>query len=232
MPSSLTQQIIHIVLIEGCRLVRMGLRTLLKEDIQFDIVAEADSVKTAMGMVDQVRCGEFAEPDVAIVDIGLPDGSGLDLVEQLRSQWPNTRFMILTSRESSEALMCALKLGVHAYCLKRIQTPTLSVVIKTVHQGAIWIDPIMAHHVAALFEAPAMKSSLENKESLIDYGAFSPREIEVLRLVVDGFSNTEIAEKLYISVHTAKYYVSNLLEKLSSKDRVQMAVKSVRMGLV
>jgi two-component system, NarL family, response regulator LiaR len=239
MPNAASPDALRLFVIEDCRLVRMGLQALLGQFPEMQLLGEASSCEEAREAINRFDDRLLEEcPDVLLVDIGLPDGSGLDLIQELQVRFPTFRFIVLTSHESPEELHEALAIGASAYCLKRVSTPILMDVIRAVQSGAMWVDAHMAHHVSQ-FLKPAQGESGEipltpEQEQTRDYllGELSERERDVLKYLVEGYSNVDIAKALFISVHTTKYYISNLLSKMDVADRVQLAVKAVRLGLV
>lgn len=214
---------IRVLLVEDCRLVRVGLRSVLDEAPNIVVVGEVDSGEDALSIQARV------EPHVVLVDLGLPGMDGVQTMQRMRERNGDLRFVILTSHETPDEVMQALAAGAHAYCLKNIASDRLVQVIAMVNEGATWLDPGIAAVVQELFQhspdswrfrTSALKETLTEREKCI------------LKLMVEGHSNNAIAKKLYISVHTAKFYVSNLLDKLGVSDRVQAAVKAVREGLI
>ena len=145
---------------------------------------------------------------------------------------PNIKIIILTSHDREEEVMATLGAGAKGYCLKDIDPTTLASVIKSVAQGACWLDPGIAKWALNQFPKPK-DPTLMSQGSFADSRAqLTERELEVLKLLVAGKSNTEIAKELIVSVHTAKAHVCSILQKMCVNDRVQAAVKAVKEGLV
>jgi DNA-binding NarL/FixJ family response regulator len=214
---------IRVLMVEDCRLVRVGIRAMLDETEGIEVVGEVDSGESALAMAP------VKLPDVVLIDIGLPGMSGIETIEKIKAMELGCRFVILTSHETQDEALAGMAAGASAFCLKNIPSARLAYVITTVHEGAIWLDPSvapLANRVFTQSNASASLSSTLLKEQL------SSRELMILSLLASGKSNNEIAQVLYISVHTAKFYVSNLLEKLHVTDRVQAAVKAVKEGLI
>ena len=145
---------------------------------------------------------------------------------------PDVKVIILTSHEREEEVLAALGSGAIAYCLKDIDPTALSEVIRSVAQGACWIDPNVAKLALKLFPKPENVKLLNEHEQVDPKGHLTDRETEVLKLLVKGKSNTEIAKELIVSVHTAKAHVCSILQKLCVDDRVQAAVKAIKEGIV
>lgn len=215
---------INILLVEDQKLIRVGLISLFEGDIK--ITAEAESGKEA---VEKYRTNK---PDVVLMDIGLPDISGIEAAKRILEIDNRAKIIILTSHLSEQEVLDALHAGACAYAMKDIGTDILQMVIKTVHEGAMWLDPQV---VPVLREKncgvipPRQMSRAMFKEQ---HANLTQREYEVLKLVVDGLSNNEIAQELTISEHTAKAHVCNIIQKLVVDDRTQAAVKALKEGLV
>jgi two-component system, NarL family, response regulator LiaR len=231
------ETILKLIVIEDCKLVRLGLESLLFQHDGFTLIAEASDCKEAQALLQRIETAQLPSPDIVIVDIGLPDGSGLDVMARYQAECPEASFVVLTSHESPEELKHALQLGASAYCLKRISTPVLMDVIQAVHSGALWVDAHMAHHVSGLLSSRLTEVSPSQLNASqvnvpVEMESVSERELLLLKLLVEGLSNADIARAMFISVHTVKYYISNLLTKLGARDRVQLAVRAVRLGLI
>lgn len=215
---------INILLVEDQKLIRVGLISLFEGE--FKITSEAQSGKEA---IERYKTNK---PDVVLMDIGLPDISGIEVTKRILEFDNNAKIIILTSHLSEQEVLDALHAGACAYAMKDIGTDILQMVIKTVYEGAMWLDPQV---VPVLREKncgvipPRQMSRAMFKEQ---HANLTQREYEVLKLVVDGLSNSEIAEELTISEHTAKAHVCNIIQKLVVDDRTQAAVKALKEGLV
>ena len=215
---------INILLVEDQKLIRVGLISLFEGDIK--IFSEAQNGKEA---IEKYR---MEKPDVVLMDIGLPDMSWIDATKKILEFYSNAKIVILTSHLSEQEVIDALHAGACAYAMKDISTEILEMVIKTVYEGAMWLDPQV---VPVLREKncgvipPRQMSRAMFKEK---HANLTQREYEVLKLVVDGLSNNEIAKQLTISEHTAKAHVCNIIQKLVVDDRTQVAVKALKEGLV
>lgn len=215
---------INILLVEDQKLIRVGLISLFEGDIK--ITSEAPNGKEA---IEKYR---LEKPDVVLMDIGLPDMSGIEATKKILEIDSKAKIVILTSHLSEQEVIDALHAGACAYAMKDISTDILQMVIKTVYEGAMWLDPQV---VPVLREKncgvipPRQMSRAMFKEK---HANLTQREYEVLKLVVDGLSNNEIAQQLTISEHTAKAHVCNIIQKLVVDDRTQVAVKALKEGLV
>lgn len=230
LPSTLSRPI-RLMLVEDCRLVRIGIRAILDEAPQFEVVGEVDSGELALSLTQE------AQPDVVLIDLGLPGMSGVETMLKIKQFFSadSIKFVILTTHEQEAEVLQAMEAGAHAYCLKDIQASRLLHVIQSVYEGAVWLDPgVAAFALKKLQNTPSAKGGTP-AHSHVNYAlknSLTEREQSILNLLVQGKTNTELSKELFISVHTAKFYVSNLLEKLGVTDRVQAAVKAIREGLV
>ena len=218
-------KLIEIVLVEDYKLTRVGLRMALNECDDLEVVGEAEDAETGIELIKTLK------PDVVLMDLGLPGMSGLEATQKLQEIAPDSKIIILTSHGQEEEVLAALGTGAKAYCLKDIAHETLALVIKNVSMGGCWLDPDIANYVLNTLPAPENLNFLSTNSNLQKV-QLTEREIEVLRLLVKGKSNTEIAKELIVSVHTAKAHVCSILQKLCVDDRVQAAVKAVKEHLV
>lgn len=238
---------IRVVLIEDHDLTRIGLRAALKQVDSIEVVGDAANARQGLQVLQQTQ------PDVALVDIGLPDSDGIELTQQLKKwQSPiedaNTRVLMLTMHSSEDAVLAAFAAGADSYCLKDVSLENLVQAIQLTHQGDAWIDPAIARIVLkqARTTDTATKAQPANSvvstteiealepeyQKVLEAYPLTQRELEVLELIVSGASNATIAEKLHITVGTVKTHVRNILSKLCADDRTQAAVRALRSGLV
>lgn len=216
---------IKVIIIEDYKLTRVGLRYALNEIENINVVAEAQNAEVGLELIKKEK------PDVVLMDLGLPGINGLEATQKVKMISQDTKIIILTSHDREEEVIASLGCGASGYCLKDIDPITLSNVIKNVAKGACWLDSNIAHLALKFFPKP------ENTEiSCAGVGEsktkLTERENEVLKLLVQGKSNTQIAQELIVSVHTAKAHVCSILQKLCVDDRVQAAVKAIKEGLV
>lgn len=227
MNSTLTKKdAIKVVIVEDYKLTRVGLRSALNEFNHIQVVGEAEDGVKGVELIAKLK------PDVILMDLGLPGMNGLEATQKAKEVSPDSYVIILTSHEREEEVLAALGSGACAYCLKDIDPSTLSEVIKNVSKGACWLDPGIAKMALNLFPKPENTSKLPTGEITDSRAQLTERELEVLRLLVKGKSNTEIAKDLIVSVHTAKAHVCSILQKLCVDDRVQAAVKSIRENII
>lgn len=235
---------IRVALIEDHDLTRVGIRTALQQREEIAVVGEAANGTEGLKLL------QTTQPDIAIVDIGLPDIDGIELTKQLKETEtennPVPKVLILTLQDNEEAVMAAFAAGADSYCMKDISFDQLLDVVKVTHEGNSWIDPAIARIVLkqARTQEPApeepkaegkrvtIKAAEPEFSHIIETYPLTERELEVLELIVQGYSNAAIAEKLYITVGTVKTHVRNILNKLCADDRTQAAVLALRSGLV
>ena len=233
---------ITIVLIEDHDLTRVSLRTALQRTDLVDVVGESPTATQGLKLVRD-QC-----PDVAVVDIGLPDMDGIELTRQIRRIQVNnpdckTRILILTMHGHEESVLAAFAVGADSYCMKDAGLYKIVEAIQTTSEGNAWIDPSIAsivlrqvRHIAKRQPADkerkaAIEPTNEEIKKLLEKTPLTDRELEILQLIVDGRSNAEIADHLFISLGTVKTHVRSILTKLSADDRTQAAVLALRSGL-
>ncbi len=236
---------IRIVLVEDHDLTRLGLRAALGQFEDMDFLGEAATGQQGLSLLKSYQ------PDVALVDIGLPDIDGVELVRQFREFQleqegeHKTRVLMLTMHDSEKAVLAAFAAGADSYCTKEIDTQDLAHAIRETQEGNAWIDPAIARIVLGQVKPQPVSSGLGNRQRTVEIQAVEPeyeqiidayplteRELEILSLIVQGCSNAKIAEQLYITVGTVKTHVRNILNKLGADDRTQAAVRALRSGLI
>ena len=217
---------IRILMVEDQKLMRVGLKSLFDEYPDLKIVAEAENGKQTMEIIKSTQI------DVVLMDIGLGDISGIELTKKVLEYNSKIKVIVLTSHLSEKEIMEALSAGASAYVLKDINTEVLMMVIRTVKDGAMWIDPQAVPLIREKNKSIIPPRQLSRATFKEQHSNLTQREYEVLKLVVDGKSNHEIAQELTISEHTAKAHVCNIIQKLVVDDRTQAAVKALKEGLV
>lgn len=217
---------INILLVEDQKLIRVGLKSIFEDQDEIVVASEAETGKEA---IEKFR---LVKPDVVVMDIGLPDISGIETAKRILEINNKAKIIILTSHLSEQEVMDSLHAGACAYVMKDSNTDILKMIIKTVNDGAMWLDPqvvpILREKNCGVIPARQMSRAMFKEQ----HANLTQREYEVLKLVVDGLSNHEIAEELTISEHTAKAHVCNIIQKLVVDDRTQAAVKALKEGLV
>ena len=217
---------IKVLIVEDYKLTRVGLRCALNDYEDIEVISEAESAEEAFELMEKQK------PDVVIMDLGLPYMNGLEATIKLKETYDDIKVIVLTSHDRDEEVIAALGAGATGYCLKDIDPDTLADVIRSVKRGACWIDSNVCMIALKLFPKPENTQLIYKQENQDNKGHLTEREQEVLKLLVKGKSNTEIAKELIVSVHTAKAHVCSILKKLCVDDRVQAAVKAIKEGLV
>lgn len=208
------QHPIRVFLLDDHEVVRRGLADLLDAEPDISVVGDAGSVEQAL-----VR-GPALRPDVAVLDVRLPDGDGITVCRELRSQMPELACLMLTSFDDEDALLDAIMAGASGYVLKQIKGSDLVSAVRTVASGQSMLDPATTARLMRSLRADPEETTTVSPE----LASLSPRERDILALIGDGLTNREIGKKLYLSEKTVKNHISRLLAKLGVQRRVQAAV--------
>ena len=217
---------ISVIIIEDFKLTRVGLRCALNANDDINVVAESDNA------IDGLQLIEKHNPNIVLMDLGLAGMNGIEATLKVKEMNRDIKVIALTSHDREEEVIAALSSGAMAYCLKDIDPTKLADVIRDVVDGVCWLDPVIARKVLDAFPKQETLGILRDKSSDESRVPLTEREFEVLKHLVEGKSNTEIAKELIVSVHTAKAHVCSILQKMCVNDRVQAAVKAVKEGLV
>jgi NarL family two-component system response regulator LiaR len=210
---------ISILIADDHQMVRHGLRAFLEAQPGFRVVAEA-----ANG-VQAVQLAVEHAPDVALLDLNMPEMDGIEATRRIRQASPHTQVVVVTSHHADEYVFPALRAGAISYLLKDIPMDELAQAIRRAARGEATLNPLVAARVLKELRGP--RSNTPNP-----FTELTDREMDILRLLADGLSNIEIANRLVISENTVKGHVSNLLGKLHLTDRTQAAVYAWREGVV
>lgn len=206
---------ISVFLLDDHEVVRRGVRDMLETASDIVVVGEAATASDALTMVPELR------PDVAVLDVRLPDGDGITVCRELRSQLPDVACLMLTSFTDDEALFDAIMAGAAGYVLKQIRGADLVAAIKTVAAGRSMID--------ASVTAQVMERLREGNRDANRLQSLTEQERRILDLIGEGLTNRQIGERLYLAEKTVKNYVSNLLSKLGMQRRTQAAVLATKL---
>lgn len=218
--------VLKTIIVEDYKLTRVGLKSALNEFDFIEVIGEAENATNITQMIKNLL------PDIILLDLGLPEINGIEATLTIKKNFPEIKIIALTSHDREEEVVAAIGAGANAYCLKDITPSTLSEVIKAVAKGACWLDAGVAKIIHTIFPKPENTSLLPSQKVSDIKSQLTEREYEVLKLLVQGKSNAEIAEDLIVSVHTAKAHVCSILQKLCVDDRVQAAVKAIRENIV
>jgi DNA-binding NarL/FixJ family response regulator len=209
-----TPRKIGVFLLDDHEIVRQGVRYLLEAEPDIEIVGEAGTASSALARIPALR------PDVAVLDMRLPDGDGIEVCREMRSRMPEVACLILTSYGDDEGLFSAVMAGAAGYVLKQIHGTDLVTAIRTVAAGQSMLDPTAASKLMArLRDQPKKNGPL---------ASLSPQERRILELIGEGLTNRQIGERMYLAEKTVKNYVSALFAKLGLERRTQAAAFAVR----
>ena len=210
---------LRILIVEDDPLMQLGLEQALGEHPNFEIVGQAED-----GYIGVQKALEL-KPDLVVMDIGLPRLDGIAATKQIKEQLPDIHVVMLTSHTLQTEVVAALSSGADAYCIKGASLERLLAAIEAAQDGATYLDPQIARLVLDNLKPPTPEPNQ-------NISLLSARELEVLKLIVEGKSNNQIAEDLYLSTNTIKTHVRGIMNKLAVDDRVQAAVVALRSGLV
>ncbi len=222
---------ISILVIDDHALTRFGLRTAVEAYPGLKLVAEAETSDKGILLLKKHN------PEVVILNLGPPCENNFKTIKKIKDFNEKAKIIALASSNSGEEILTALELGVCAYCLKGITPARLIQVVDFVREGALWFDPLIAADIRDILLRKRDSAKLQTDYTEIDKEInekphLTERELDVLRLIVDGYSNAEISEKLCVSIHTSKAHVCNILHKLSVDDRTQAAIKALKDGII
>jgi NarL family two-component system response regulator LiaR len=208
---------LRVLIVEDDPLIQLGLEQSLSQAPNITVIGIAED-----GYIG-VRMAQELIPDIIVMDIGLPRLDGISATQKIKTSLPNVHVVMLSSHTDDTEIIAALSSGADAYCVKGTNTESLLAAFTAAKDGATYLDPQIARKVMDHLKPPIQA---ENTSHL------SQRELEVLKLIVEGKSNPEIAKQLYLSPNTIKTHVRGIMNKLSVDDRVQAAVIALRSGLV
>jgi two-component system response regulator DevR len=207
-------QTIRVFLLDDHELVRRGLRDLLSGEDDMEVVGEAGTAEEALLRIAPTR------PDVAVLDVRLPDGNGIEVCREIKSQHPEINFLMLTSFSDDDAVLSSIMAGAAGYLLKQIRGNDLVSAIRKVASGEALLDPVVT---AKVLDRLRGGTHDDNAARL------TVQEQRILDLIAEGLTNRQIAEKMFLAEKTVKNYVSNLLTKLGMSRRTEAAVFATRL---
>ncbi len=207
---------VRVFLLDDHEVVRRGLKDLLEGDGDLQVVGEASTAAEALARIPPTR------PDVAVLDVRLPDGNGVEVCRDIRARHPEIQCLILTSFSDDEALFQAIMAGASGYLLKQVKGTDLVDAVRRVAAGQSLLDPAVTRRVLERLRQPP-----EEDEAL---GRLTEQERAILELIAEGLTNRQIAERVHLAEKTVKNYVSNLLAKLGMERRTQAAVYAAKLA--
>lgn len=205
---------IRVFLLDDHEIVRRGLREMLEADGEFEVVGEAGTAEEAVGRIPATT------PDVAVLDVRLPDGDGVEVCREVRSRHPEIACLMLTSYSDDEALFEAIMAGAAGYLLKQIRGNELVDAIRTVAAGRSLLDPAVTQKVLERIRAGTSEDA--------DVAQLTDQERRIFELIGEGLTNRQIAEQVHLAEKTVKNYVSNMLMKLGMERRTEAAAYAAR----
>ena len=212
--SASAQPAIKVFLLDDHEIVRRGVRDMLEAEPDITVVGEAGTAESALARIPALR------PDVAVLDVRLPDGDGVSVCREIRSRMPEVACLMLTSFGDDEALFDAIMAGAAGYVLKQIRGTDLVGAVRTVAAGESMLDPEAASKVMA-----RMRDQANKKDPL---AGLTPQERKILELIGEGLTNRQIGARMYLAEKTVKNYVSALFAKLGMERRTQAAAYASR----
>lgn len=222
---------IKTLLVEDHELTRLGLSMILSKEAEIELIGEADNGLKGVELAKRLN------PDVIVMDIGLPQVDGIEATRRIKSYNPDCKILIFTSKDSEDDIFDAFKSGADGYVMKDTSSEQFCTAIKSVYQGVAWLDPAIAKLVLTNIQSPKNRPAFNSSDG-INYQAgkelygLTEREMEVLSLIVEGLTNSQIAENLTITTYTAKAHVHSVLQKLSAGTRAKATQKAITEGLV
>ena len=208
-------EVLRVELVDDHQVVREGLKALIDAQDDLEVVGEASTV------VDAVRRVGYDSPDVVVLDVRLPDGSGIEACREIRARWPHVRVLMLTSFADDEALFSSIMAGASGYVLKQIKSIDLVESVRKVGRGESLLDPEMTDRVFRRIRGE------EPDDPML--ARLSKQERKILGLIAEGLTNRQIAERMFLAEKTVKNYVSNVLAKLDMSRRSEAAAYAARL---
>lgn len=215
-------QKIRLLVADDHAILRSGLRMLINAQPDMMVVAEAQDG------IEAVQAIQRAKPDVAILDVTMPRSGGLDAINEIVTRNRSTRVLLLTMHEEPAYLRTALAAGASGYVLKKSVDADLLSAIRSVHRGRTYVDS----ELADILVRDAFRADVPDRDGSVPRRLLSERELQVLKLVAEGFSSREIAEQIYISTKTVEAYRARFAEKLGLKSRAQIVRYALNLGLL
>ena len=212
----------RVVIVDDHTLFREGLKTILATEDDIEVVADLDSAEDVVELVWQTR------PDLLLLDIRMPHGSGLDAIPAVLKISPMTHVLVLTASDEKEEHVRAFRLGAKGVILKDSARQTLMQAIRTVYRGEMWMDPRMS---SALVDELSHMGGDPDVGSIRQENGLTERELEIVRLVASGYKNKEVGATLTISERTVKTHLTNIFQKLGVRDRVGLVMYALKHGL-
>ena len=211
----------RVVIAEDYTILREGLRSLLSSHAEFEIVGEAEDGRQAIQMVEKLK------PDLILMDLSMPRMNGMDAIREIKKHCPGTKVLVLTVHKAEEYILATLQAGADGYVLKDATHGELAMAVRNVLAGKSYLSPGISEKV--------IEGYLNGRKILkttTSWGTLTQREREILKLIAEGYKNSEIADYLYISVKTVEKHRANLMKKLDLHNTSTLTAFAIEKGLV
>ena len=212
-----------ILIVDDHPLFREGLKSVIRRGDQFEVIAEAGNGREGL------RIAKKLKPDLVLVDISLPDQSGIELTREIRNLLPETRILIVSMHSKIDYIAEAFQAGATGYVVKESASAGILKGLEAISKGDYFLDSSVSHQVVKkLMELPEREAKITDAA----YGSLTPREQEVMRLLAEGLSRKEIAEKLFISPKTVENHRTSIMNKLGLHSAMELIRYAARLGLI
>jgi DNA-binding NarL/FixJ family response regulator len=215
---------VKILLADDHNVTRLGIKFMLEECDELTVVGEAINGVQAVSMFTECR------PDLVLMDVDMPELDGIQAAASIKKSFSEAKIIMMTSSKDDRHIFASLAAGANGYCTKEVSTSRLLGAIKSVMAGDMWLDSSIASSILKVLpdcNEPGSGSAAGKANAPL-----TDREIEVLKLLVEGLNNTQISKRLFITNDTVKTHIKHILDKLAVTDRTQAAVKAIKQGLI
>ncbi|MBU4348686.1 response regulator transcription factor [Patescibacteria group bacterium] len=212
-----------LLIVDDHPLFREGLKSLLKHHSEFEVVGEAENGEEGINMAKKLK------PDLVIMDLSLPDQSGIDVTRRIRNMLSETRVMILSMHSKIEYITKAFQAGAHGYVVKESAAERLVECLKAISKGEYFLDTSLSHKVVKnLMESDQKEAKITDA----GYKTLTPREQQIMRLLAEGLSTKDIADQLFISPKTVENHRSNIMNKLDLHSTMELVRHAAKLGII
>jgi len=217
---------IRVLLADDHALVRAGIRSLLQNIGEVEVVAEADDGREALKLIASLQ------PDIVLMDIAMPNLNGLEAATRVTKEFPNVRVIILSMHANEEYVLQSLRAGAAGYLLKGARAAELELAVASVARGETYLSPAASKHVIVDYVQRSAGDALSSQDERSPVERLTPRQREILQLIAEGYSTKEIAHTLNISVKTAETHRTQIMERLGIHDIAGLVRYAIRAGLI